>query len=121
MKDEKLLFKFQVRLRTTAGGYEYFYFYADTNIEKFLNKNNIQYTRNMIQPYVLSCDAEEKKIPEKLKELGKITYDLGFIDYKNIETLKEWLNKDFQKIYDTLDLLIKNQNQLIDYLKSKGE
>jgi hypothetical protein len=64
---------------------------------------------------------EEKKIPEKLEEFGLIQYNLDYIDYKNIETLKEWLNKDFQTIYDTLDLLIKNQNKLIDYLKSKGE
>ena len=63
---------------------------------------------------------EEKKIPEKLEEFGIIQYNLDYIDYKNIETLKEWLNKDFQTIYDTLDLIIKNQNKLIDYLKRKG-
>ena len=38
---------------------------------------------------------EEKKIPEKLEEFGIIQYNL--------------------------DLIIKNQNKLIDYLKSKGE
>lgn len=65
-------------------------------------------------------EEEKKKIPEKLEEFG-IQYNLDYIDYKNIETLKKWLNKDFQTIYDTLDLIIKNQNQLIDFLKSKGE
>ena len=64
---------------------------------------------------------EENRIPEKLEEFGLIQYNLDYIDYKNIETLKEWLNKDFQTIYDALDLIIKNQNKLIDYLKSKGE
>ena len=63
---------------------------------------------------------EEKKIPEKLEEF-EIQYNLDYIDYKNIETLKKYLNKDFQTIYDTIDLIIKNQNQIIDYLKSKGE
>lgn len=52
MKTDELLFKYQVRLRTNAGGYEYFYFYADTKIEKFLNKNNIKYVRNMIHPFL---------------------------------------------------------------------
>ena len=52
MKADELLFEYQVRLRTPAGGYEYFYFYANTNIEKFLNKNNIKYTRNMIHPFI---------------------------------------------------------------------
>ena len=65
-------------------------------------------------------EDEEKEIPEKLEEFG-IQYNLGYVDYKNIETLKECLNKDFQTIYDTIDLIIKNQNKLIDYLKSKGE
>ena len=70
----------------------------------------------------MDCSAEEeKKIPEKLEEIGEIFYNLEYIDYKNIEVLKIYLNEDFQTIYDTLDLLIKNQNQLIDYLKSKGE
>lgn len=64
---------------------------------------------------------EAKEIPEKLEEFGLIRYNLDYIDYKNIETLKEWLNKDFQTIYDTIDLIIKNQNKLIDYLKSKGD
>lgn len=62
---------------------------------------------------------EEKKIPEKLKEIGKIDYDLGFIDYKNIEVLKKWLNNDIQSILNELDLIVKNQNQIIDYLESK--
>ena len=52
MKADELLFKYQVRLRTQKG-YEYFCFYADTKIEKFLNKNNIKYTRNMIHPFLM--------------------------------------------------------------------
>ena len=52
MKADELLFEYQVRLRTLVGGYEYFYFYANTNIEKFLNKNNIKYVRNMIHPFI---------------------------------------------------------------------
>lgn len=64
---------------------------------------------------------EEKKLPEKLEEIGKIDYNLGFIDYKNIEVLKTWLNSDIQSILNELDLIVKNQNQLIDYLESKGD
>jgi hypothetical protein len=64
---------------------------------------------------------EEKKIPEKLEEIGKIDYNLGYIDYKNIEVLKTWLNNDMSTIFNELDLIVKNQNQLIDYLESKGQ
>lgn len=62
---------------------------------------------------------EEKKLPKKLEEIGNIDYNLGYIDYKNIEVLKDWLNKDIQSILNELDLIVKNQNQLIDYLESK--
>lgn len=63
------------------------------------------------------CDfeiVEDKKIELiPLKEFN-ISYKLDFIDYKNIEVLKNYLNKDFQTIYDTLDLLILNQKKLKD-------
>ena len=62
---------------------------------------------------------EEKKLPKKLEEIGKIDYNLEYIDYKNIEELKNWLNNDIQSILNELDLIVKNQNQLIDYLESK--
>ena len=98
------------------------------------NLNYVNYDLFKLQLYQLENDfndkidklkkemsiEEKKKIPEKLEEFG-IQYNLGYVDYKNIETLKECLNKDFQTIYDTIDLIIKNQNKLIDYLKSKGE
>ena len=103
MKVDELLIEYQVRLRTPAGGYEYFYFYADTNIEKFLNKNNIKYTRNMIQPYVLSCEIEEKKIPEKLGEFARTDEEYTYC----------WTGTE-AKLKDKI-------NEILDYLKSKGE
>ncbi len=55
---------------------------------------------------------EEKKIPEKLEQImskrGK---------YNSIDELAE----EVFKAFETIDDLIINQNQLIDYLKSKGE
>lgn len=66
--------------------------------------------------FILNCEVE---IIEEDKEIElipikdfNISYNLGFIDYKNIEVLKEYLNKDFQVIFDTLDLLILNQKKL---------
>ena len=46
-----------------------------------------------------------------------IHYSWDYIDYKNIEELKKYLNKDFQNIFDTLDKLIKNQKKIINKLK----
>lgn len=50
-----------------------------------------------------------------------ISYSLDYIDYKNIDVLKNHLNKDFQTIFDTLDKLIKNQKKIINKLKEEGK
>ena len=55
---------------------------------------------------------EDKEIELIPIEEFNISYNLGFVDYRKIEVLKDYLNKDFQTIYDTLDLLIKNQKKL---------
>lgn len=97
------------------------YYINDNGTDLFIYffRKNLTFTLND-EVEILDYEEKEKKIPKKLEEIG-IQYNLGYIDYKNIETLKECLNKDFQTIYDTIDLIIKNQNKLIDYLKSKGE
>ena len=58
MKVDELLFRYQVRLKTSTKDYEYFNFYANTKIEKFLNKNNIKYVRNMINPFIMPLYKE---------------------------------------------------------------
>jgi hypothetical protein len=50
-----------------------------------------------------------------------IHYSLDYIDYKNIDVLKNHLNKDFQTIFDTFDILIKNQKKIINKLKEEGK
>lgn len=66
---------------------------------------------------IIEEDEEIELIP--IEEFN-ISYKLDFIDYKNIEILKEYLNKNFQKIFDTLDLLIINQKKIANELK-KGK
>ena len=67
---------------------------------------------------------EDKEIEfEDIESFG-IHYSWDYIDYKNIEELKKYTNKDFQEIFDTLDKLIRNQKKLIDVvnkLNKKGE
>ena len=66
---------------------------------------------------IIEEDEEIELIP--IEEFN-ISYKLDFIDYKKIEILKEYLNKNFQKIFDTLDLLIINQKKIANELK-KGK
>lgn len=53
---------------------------------------------------------------EDIESFG-VHYSWDYIDYKNIEELKKYINKDFQNIFDTLDKLIKNQKKIIERLK----
>ena len=66
----------------------------------------------MLQPCEISCEVEEKKIPEKLK----IEQDTPSSNYyiRNENGTKCGLTKHSKMIAETL-------NQVIDYLKSKGE
>ena len=102
------------------GTYDWSYYIQNNGTVKFLLTDVFNSDDNILS--ILNDEVEiieEKKIPEKLEEIGKIDYNLGYIDYKNIEVLKNWLNKDIQSILNELDLIVKNQNQLIDFLESK--
>ena len=73
---------------------------------------------------LMNCLNEELEILdeedefEDIKSFG-VHYSWDYIDYKNIEELKKYVNKDFQNIFDTLDKLIKNQKKIIERLKEK--
>ena len=65
--------------------------------------------------YIWKFKDEEDEF-EDIESFG-IHYSWDYIDYKNIEELKKYVNKDFQNIFDTLDKLIKNQKKIIERLK----
>ena len=53
MKGDELFFKYKVRAKHRLG-FKEFTFYATTDIEEFLNRNNIKYVRDMIHPFIKS-------------------------------------------------------------------
>lgn len=53
IKDDELFFKYKVRSKHKLG-FKEFTFYATTDIEEFLNRNNIEYVRDMILPFIKS-------------------------------------------------------------------
>lgn len=61
---------------------------------------------------------DEENEFEDIESFG-VHYSWDYIDYKNIEELKKYVNKDFQNIFDTLDKLIKNQKKIIERLKDE--
>lgn len=51
IKADELFFKYKVRSKHKLG-FKEFTFYATTDIEEFLNRNNIEYVRDMIHPFI---------------------------------------------------------------------
>ena len=89
--------------------------------------NNINYAyENDFENYWLDCARinelveilDEEDEFEDIESFG-VHYSWDYIDYKNIEELKKYVNKDFQNIFDTLDKLIKNQKKIISRLKDE--
>ena len=73
-KEENILLQYQVRSKTTMGT-RYYYFYAETDIENYLNSKNIKYVRyakdtalNRQQKRILELFRENKKLKEQLKQ-----------------------------------------------------
>ena len=75
-------------------------------------------TSSMLNDFAEVLDVEDEF--EDIESFG-IHYSWDYINYKNIEVLKEYVNKDFQNIFDTLDKLIKNQKKIISKLGGKND
>lgn len=75
------------------------------------------FVSDLFRPFAILTPSKEDEF-EDIESFG-IHYSWDYIDYKNIEELKKYVNKDFQNIFDTLDKLIKNQKKLIE--RSKNE
>ena len=85
------------------------YFYGKQSfVQNYLNSTS------MLKREVEILDEEDEF--EDIESFG-VHYSWDYIDYKNIEELKKYVNKDFQNIFDTLDKLNKNQKKIIMRLK----
>ena len=64
MSEENILFQYQVKSKTTIG-IRYYYFYANTDIENYLNNKNIKYVRYAKDT---ALNKKEKRIRELFNE-----------------------------------------------------
>lgn len=138
MKADELLFKYQVRLKA-KNGYKYYDFYSNTKIEEFLNKNNIEYVRNMIHPFIMPLikDNLESEVKQKLtKHLEEQLLEMSRIADKHQEEfneIREKLKKINSAINEAKKELVAIDGNLvygeisdrichvIDILESKGD
>jgi ribosomal protein S18 len=86
--------------------------YEDENYHTYLSECLLE--SSMFDKCIKILDDEDEF--EDVERFG-IHYSWDYIDYKNIEELKKYVNKDFQNIFDTLDKLIKNQKKIIEKIK----
>ena len=64
----ELLFEYKVRAKHKLG-FKEFSFYATTEIEEFLNRNNIEYVRNMTDTVENRLFKENKRLENIIKEV----------------------------------------------------
>ena len=62
--NEEILFQYQVKTKSQYGT-RFYYFYADTDIENYLNNKNIKYVRYVKDT---ALNKKEKRIRELFKE-----------------------------------------------------
>ena len=70
-----LLFEYKVRTKHRLG-FKEFSFYATTDIEEFLNRNNIEYVRN-------ATDTVESRLFKEIERLNNIINEIEAIIYNN--------------------------------------
>lgn len=82
MNEEIILFQYQVKTKSQHGT-RFYYFYADTDIENYLNNKNIKYVR-------YTKDTALNKKEKRIKELFKENKQLK----KENENLRETIKND---------------------------
>ena len=73
-----LLFEYKVRARHRLGWKE-FSFYATTEIEEFLNRNNIEYVRN-------ATDTVEHRLFKEIERLNNIINSMEKFLFEELQT-----------------------------------
>lgn len=107
-----MMFEYKVKAKHKLG-YKEFKFYADTDIEEFLNRNNIKYVRNI-------TDTIEHRQQEEIERLNKIinkaieainvyqdkkTLSVGYQDLKRIRGILQGNEFDLQMFEEYLQEL----------------
>ena len=86
---EELLFEYKVRIERNKD----FTFYAKTDIEEFLNKNNIKYIRNI-------TDTVEHRLLKENKRLNNIIDEIEQILSEKIEAVKYMKETLGENVYE---------------------
>lgn len=76
MANEQILFQYQVKTKSQYGT-RFYYFYADTDIENYLNNKKIKYVRYAKDT---ALNKKEKRIKELFKENKQLKEDLKVYD-----------------------------------------
>ena len=103
-KEENILLQYQVRSKTTMGT-RYYYFYAKTDIENYLNSKNIKYVRYAKDT---ALNRQQKRI---LETKDKEKFDL--VEYKDYKILEKE-NQQLKEQLKQKEALIKKIENIFD-------
>lgn len=93
---EEILFQYQVKTKSQYGT-RFYYFYADTDIENYLNNKNIKYVRYAKDT---ALNKKEKRIKELFKENKQ---------YKHIiDELEKWLEEEISHYKEHFEFICKS-------------
>lgn len=109
MNEEKILFQYQVKTKSQYGK-RFYYFYADTDIENYLNNKNIKYVRYAKDT---ALNKKEKRIKELFKESKHYKHIIDEIEkYIHNELVLDFYNDDMP-----CELIINKMEKMIKELK----
>lgn len=104
MINEQILFQYQVNTKSQYGT-RYYYFYADTDIENYLNNKKIKYVRYAKDT---ALNKKEKRIKELFKENKQLQQKID-------KTIEYIINK---KYWDGINnYRLSNVDELLEILK----
>ena len=113
--NEEILFQYQVKTKSQYGT-RFYYFYADTDIENYLNNKNIKYVR-YAKDTVLN--KKEKRIRELFKENKQLQQENERLKNNNkiLVTQKEEAYKIANKEYEENQSLKDRMKMINELLK----
>ena len=124
-KEENILLQYQVRSKTTMGT-RYYYFYAETDIENYLNSKNIKYVRyakdtalNRKQKRILELFRENKQLKKQLEEeesLDSIWKNNGLMSFSYVLFMIILLLISFVLLNDLISSLTLSNNSIISII-----
>ena len=114
--NEEILFQYQVKTKSQYGT-RFYYFYADTDIENYLNNKNIKYVRYAKDT---ALNKKEKRIRELFKENKQLQQENQSLK-QQCEIVEKRLCDEYQDMLEKRNKLFVETSKLKDRIEKAIE